>query len=91
MHSLYLSTYLDDFDTCKPTIDRNITFNSQELTDNIPSLSDINTTIKEETLKFVTGERDLSTYDAFVEELYAIGLDDWIAEYTRQYNELTGK
>ena len=91
MHNLYLAEYLDDFDICKQTLDAKITFNSTELSDNIPTLNDMNTYINEELVKFVTGDRDLSTWDSFVSDLENIGLDDWSKEYTKQYNLLTGK
>lgn len=90
-HNLYLAEYLDDFHTCKKTLDAKITYNTKELQENIPSLSAINTTINEELVKFVKGQRSMDTWDEFIQSLYKIGLDDWIKEHTRQYNELTGK
>lgn len=90
-HNLYLSEYLDDFDTCKMTLDASITYNSTALSENIPTLGDINTTINEELVKFVKGERSMDTWADFIQSLYDMGLDNWIKEYTRQYNQLTGR
>ncbi len=90
-HNLYLAEYLDDFDTCKQTLDAKITWNKEELKNNIPTLNDIDTFINEELVKFVTGDRDLSTWDGFVNDVKKLGLDNWSKEYTRQYNLLTGK
>jgi len=90
-HNLYLAEYLDDFKTCKETVDSKITFDSKELSENIPSLSAINTTINEELVKFVKGQRSMDTWDDFIQSLYKNGLNDWIKEHTRQYKLLTGK
>ena len=90
-HNLYLAEYLDDFNTCKMTVDANITYDKKALSENIPSLTAIETTINEELVKFVTGERTMSTWDDFVQSLYKNGLNDWIKEHTRQYKLLTGK
>ena len=59
------------------------------LAENIPSLNDLNTYKDEELIKFVNGTRSLDTWDAFIEECYQIGLQDYIDEYTRQYEEMT--
>lgn len=91
MHNLYLSQYLDDFDTCKETLDARITFNEDELKKNIPALQDMNTYINTELVNFVTGKRDISTWDDFTKGLKDLGLDQWSKEYIRQYNLLTGK
>ena len=42
----------------------------------------------EELIKFITGSRSFDTWDAFLKECEQLGLNDYIAEYTRQYNAL---
>lgn len=90
-HNLYLAEYLDDFEICKQTLDARITWNQEELNNNIPGRTDIETYINEELIKFVNGDRDLSTWDSFVDDIKKLGLDDWSKEYTRQYKLLTGQ
>lgn len=88
MHNLWLQKHLDDFDiTLEPGCEYGITWQNDKLTENIPAYSDIRTYRDEELVKFVNGNRSLDTWDDFVNELYGMGLEDWIAEYTRQYNE----
>ena len=62
-------------------------FDSEAIQLNAPHAGDVATYYAENCLKFITGERDLSEYDAFVEELYGVGLQEWSDEYTRQWNE----
>ncbi|MDL2233103.1 extracellular solute-binding protein [Ruminococcaceae bacterium OttesenSCG-928-L11] len=89
MHSLWLREHLDDFDACYEPFELNIFYNTKEQEDNIPTLGDINRIINEELAKFLTGDRPLSDYDNFIAELYGAGLDSWIEEHTRQYNQLS--
>lgn len=74
--------------SAKEPFDMYIYWNSGAISENIMTLDDINRTIQEETTKFVMGARPLSEYEDFVQELYAVGLQDWIDEYTTQYNAL---
>lgn len=88
MHNLWLQEHLDDFDvTLEPGCEYGITWQKDKLTENIPAYTDIRTYRDEELVKFVNGNRSLDTWDKFVQELYGMGLEDWINEYTRQYNE----
>jgi putative aldouronate transport system substrate-binding protein len=41
--------------------------------------SDINTYLQEQIAQFITGAKDMSEWDAFVENLYAMGIEDCIA------------
>ncbi len=50
------------------------------------AVGDVKTYRTEEMAKFLKGERDLDTYDQFIEECYEIGLDEMIDSYTEQYN-----
>ena len=88
MENLWLQEHLDDFDaTIEPGIESGIIWDTAALAENIPTLNDLNTFKDEELVKFVNGTRSFDTWDQFIEECYAMGLDDYIEEYTRQYNE----
>ena len=88
MENLWLQEHLDDFDaTIEPGIESGIIWDTAALAENIPTLNDLNTFKDEELVKFVNGTRSFDTWDQFIEECYAMVLDDYIEEYTRQYNE----
>ena len=92
MENLWLQQHLDDFDaTVNPGIERGINWDTVSLAENIPTLNDLNTFKDEELVKFVNGTRSFDTWDKFIEECYQMGLDDYINEYTRQYNQLKEK
>lgn len=57
------------------------------LNDAVPFLEDINRMVQEEGVKFITGQRSIDTFDDFVNELYKVGLQDYIDEYNRQYKD----
>ena len=56
--------------------------------DDVAPMGDVNTYFCEEIAKFVKGDRSFDTWDAFIQDLYDLGLDAYIEECTRQYNEL---
>ena len=90
MHNFWLQKRLSDHQsTIDPGIENGIVWDKVALAENIPSLNDLNTYKDEELIKFVNGTRSLDTWDAFIEECYQIGLQDYIDEYTRQYEEMT--
>ena len=92
MENLWLQQHLDDFDaTVNPGIESGINWDTVSLAENIPTLNDLNTFKDEELVKFVNGTRSFDTWDKFIEECYQMGLDDYINEYTRQYNQLKEK
>ncbi|TLS53335.1 extracellular solute-binding protein [Paenibacillus antri] len=88
MHADYLNKELGKLDVAKMPVDATIMYDKQKLQDNIPTLGDIDRLRNEELVKFVTGARPLSEFDQFIDQLQKVGLDQWIAEHTRQYNEL---
>lgn len=89
MHNFWLQKRLSDYQaTIEPGIENGIVWDKVALAENIPSLNDLNTYKDEELIKFVDGTRSFDTWDAFIEECYSIGLQDYIDEYTRQYNEM---
>ncbi|WJH36025.1 extracellular solute-binding protein [Paenibacillus sp. CC-CFT747] len=87
MHADYLTKEALNTSVAKMPVDANILYDKQKLDENIPTLGDINRLRSEELVKFVTGARPLSDFDKYIDQLYKAGLDKWIAEYTRQYNE----
>lgn len=87
-HSLWLQSHLDDFDvTNEPGVEYGIAWDTVSLRENVPASSDIETYVTEQLPKFVIGERALGEWDTFVQELYNMGLQDMIDEYTRQYEQ----
>lgn len=92
MDSLWLQEHLDDFDAAvAPGIEDGINWDTAALAENIPMLNDLNTFKDEELIRFIYGTRSFDTWDAFVEECYQMGLQDYIDEYTRQYREQTAE
>jgi ABC-type glycerol-3-phosphate transport system substrate-binding protein len=87
MHAEYLNKELLQLDTAKVAVDAAIMYDKQQLQDNIPTLGDLDRLRSEELVKFVTGARPISDFDKYIDQLYKAGLDQWIAEYTKQYNE----
>jgi len=51
----------------------------------VPTRSDLDRMIQEEGIKFITGQRSFDTFDKFLEELDAAGMQVYIAEYNRQF------
>jgi putative aldouronate transport system substrate-binding protein len=87
MHADYLNNDLMKLDVAKMPVDATIMYDKKMLQDNIPTLGDIDRLRSEELVKFVTGARPIGEFDKYIDQLYKAGLDKWIAEYTRQYNE----
>ena len=81
-YDLSLSTY--------NSIEAEVMFDTEALSDVAP-MGDVNTYRYEETAKFIRGERSFETWDAFIQDMYDLGLDAYIEECTRQYNELMGQ
>ncbi|SDD07369.1 ABC-type glycerol-3-phosphate transport system, substrate-binding protein [Paenibacillus sp. UNCCL117] len=88
LHADYLNHEISNIASAKMPIDAMITYDKKMLQEKIPTLGDIDRLRSEELVKFVTGARPLAEYDKFIDQLYKAGLDKWIEEYTRQYNEL---
>ncbi|WP_199613969.1 extracellular solute-binding protein [Paenibacillus alkalitolerans] len=87
MHADYLNNELGNLSVAKMPFDATIIYDNTKLQENIPTLGDIDRLRSEELVKFVTGARPISEIDRYIDQLYKAGLDQWIAEYTRQYNE----
>lgn len=75
-----------DFTDIVAADDTYVCFNTNDINDAVPTRGDINTMMKEGVVAFITGTRDMSEWDNFIDELNAIGLQDLDAEYCRQYD-----
>ena len=76
----------------KRPVDEGVIYDTSVRDENVPTAADINTMRKERMMAFFTGAEELTpeAWDAFIAELYDLGLDDYIDEYTRQYKEAKG-
>ena len=72
-------------------VDFGVLYDQAAFADNVFTYSDLTRIVEEESIRFITGDRDLSTYSEFIQELYDTGVEDYIAELNSQYSELTGK
>lgn len=58
--------------------------------DEVETISDIENVItdhiKSESAKFITGVRDLSEFDAYMDELRALGIEEYVEIYTNAYS-----
>lgn len=88
LHNEYLEQQLY-VNSAKAPVDLFVYWDTTAVSENVDTLGDINRMLKEEQIKFMTGARDLGEWDQFVAELYDAGLQDYIDEYTRQWNEAT--
>ncbi|MBP1988576.1 extracellular solute-binding protein [Paenibacillus eucommiae] len=86
---VYIRNYLTDMSRVKKpaTFEVDFRFDQKAISDNIPTLADINRMIEEEVVKFIMGARPLADYDKFLQELNKAGLEKWIEVYTDQYNK----
>lgn len=86
MHNYWMQNNLNKFDTAMaPGLNMLGIWDGIALAENVPHNGDISTYFNQEVIKFVLGTRALDEWDQFVDELYKIGLQDRIDEYTRQY------
>ncbi len=81
-----------DFDATTIPYDLGVIYNNTELYDNVMSANDIETMVSEEIYKFYKGERELTpeNWQAFIDELYDAGMQEYIDEITRQYKAWFG-
>lgn len=81
-----------DVHAAKLQFDVGMNYNTTELYDNVMSANDIETMVKEEIMKFFTGARELTpeNWEAFIQELYGAGLQEYCDELTRQYKAAKG-
>jgi putative aldouronate transport system substrate-binding protein len=68
--------------------DFGVLYDMVAMTENVMTYNDLARLVEEESIKFITGSRDLATYDEFVNEINSFGVENYIAEINRQYSEL---
>jgi ABC-type glycerol-3-phosphate transport system substrate-binding protein len=90
-HNEYLSTQLLNLDDAKMPFDADIPYNLSRISDEVPTLGDLQRLLDEQIILFVTGERPLDQWGDFMQELSQAGIDQWSDALTAQYNERTGQ
>lgn len=76
------------YDTTKESFDKAVFWNAAAIDAINPNVSDVDKMISENVVKFVTGQRDLSEWDSFVnDDLQKAGIDAYMEAYTTFYNE----
>lgn len=74
-----------DYSRGKMPVDAGVVYDPKVIENDIPGYADLQRMREEEVIKFIMGARPMSEWDAFIDELYSIGLDDWIDAYTTMY------
>lgn len=86
MHNDYLHNEITNLDRAVKSNVFDTIFDDTALAKAVPNLTDINRMVEEEVVKFITGIRPMSEYDAFIKQLGSIGIDKQVDEMTRQYS-----
>lgn len=73
------------------TLPDGVSLNSEEAYEHSAIYSDIATYINESILKFIVGDKSFDAYDAFVQTLYEMGIEDCIAIYQAAYDRYLTK
>lgn len=74
-----------NLDRAKYPVDGGIHFDTKPIYDTVPNVSDILRIYQEESIKFMTGARQLSEYDSYIDNLKKSGMDQLCEEVTKQY------
>lgn len=76
------------YDTTKQSFDKSIFWNAAEINELCPNASDVDKMIRENIVKFITGQRSIEEWDTFVnKDLKDAGIDSYMEAYTAFYNE----
>lgn len=67
-----------------------VSLSAEETTEATGIYSDIQTLCLESIAKFISGDKSMDEYDAFVENLYALGVEDYLAIYQGAYDRAMG-
>lgn len=78
-----------DYSRGKMPYDAGVIYDVNELTEKIPTYSDLVRMMEEEQIKFIIGERPLSDWNAFLKELADLDLATWIDVHTAIYQRAT--
>lgn len=91
MHNYFL-TIQKDLDYATVPFDEGVVFDSNAISENVPSYGDIKTYVAEGIMAFWIGTSELTeeSWQGFIDGLYDLGMDEYIDELTRQYNEAKG-
>ncbi len=76
-----------DFSRGKMPMDSGIIYSPEILLKEIPGYRELERYMEEEVVKFIVGFRPMEEWDYFIDEIYNLGLDKWIAVHTRLYHE----
>ncbi|MBI1295652.1 extracellular solute-binding protein [bacterium] len=90
-HNEYLGTALISLDDAKMPFDAGVPYNLSRINDEVPTRGDIQRLLDEQIVLFITGQRPLEDWDAFMDELSRAGIETWSEAITAQYNALTGQ
>ena len=60
------------------------------MTETAQQKTDMDTLTNQNVALFITGQRPMEQWDAFITELYAVGMQAWIDECNQWYNDFTG-
>ena len=90
-HVEYLGSTLITLDDGKMPFDADVSYNLSRVAEEVPTQGDINRLLDEQTILFITSQRSLDEWDAFMADLERAGIGDWTTALTTQYNELTGQ
>ncbi len=74
-----------DYSRGKMPVDAGVVYDPQVIENDIPGFADLQRMREEEVIKFIMGARPMGEWDNFIEELYSIGLNDWINAYTEMF------
>ncbi len=88
-HYEYIHNESWHIEYAKMPYDFGVLYDETAFVDNVPTYSDLLRLVEEESIHFIMGERDLSEYDDFIQELYDMGVEDYITELNAQYQALT--
>ena len=86
-HQNYIINSLYNYENATKVFDYGVVYDADVIAEEIPMMSDIERMIDEELVKFISGTRDMSEWESFIDGLYDIGLDTYIDVYAKQYNE----
>ncbi len=84
-HYEHIRDYATQYDNGKMPVDFDVPYDIAVIQDRVPGLEDISRLTNEEITKFITGIRPMPEWDAFINQLYQAGMDDWIAAHTEQF------
>lgn len=90
-HLEYLGNELISLDDAKMPFDAHIPYNLSRISEEVPTLGDIQRLIDEQTVLFITGQRPLDQWDDFMTDLGRAGIENWSNALTAQYNQLSGR